>query len=92
MTQPRLRHDFTPAEIDQLEDRLYEHNAAASGHRDGLGLGYAMDAITADVDPRNVASLRLLARLGFEETGRAARTCQVGDEWQDSVYLALRRP
>jgi ribosomal-protein-alanine N-acetyltransferase len=52
----------------------------------------AIDAITADVDPRNVASLRLLARLGFEETGRAARTCQVGDEWQDSVYLALRRP
>lgn len=49
-------------------------------------------AITADVDPRNAASLKLLARLGFEETGRAARTMQIGDEWQDSVYLALRRP
>jgi len=49
-------------------------------------------AITADVDPRNAASLKLLARLGFTETGRAARTCQVGDEWQDSVYLALERP
>lgn len=53
---------------------------------------HAIDAITADVDPRNAASLRLLARLGFEETGRVARTCQVGGEWQDSVYLALRRP
>ena len=53
---------------------------------------HPIDALTADVDPRNTASLRLLARLGFEETGRAARTCQVGDEWQDSVYLALRRP
>jgi RimJ/RimL family protein N-acetyltransferase len=53
---------------------------------------HAIDAITADVEPRNAASLRLLARLGFEETGRAARTYQVGDQWQDSVYLALRRP
>ena len=52
---------------------------------------HPIEALTADVDPRNAASLRLLARLGFEETGRAARTCQVGDEWQDSVYFALRR-
>ena len=36
----RPRHDFTPAEIDGLEDRLYEHNATATGHRDGLGLGF----------------------------------------------------
>lgn len=34
------RHDFTAAEIDRLEDRLYEHNAAATGHRDGHGLGF----------------------------------------------------
>jgi ribosomal protein S18 acetylase RimI-like enzyme len=34
------RHDFTPAEIDALEDRLYEHNTAATGHRDGLLLGF----------------------------------------------------
>ncbi len=34
------RHDFTPAEIDGLEDRLYAHNSAATGHRDGLGLGF----------------------------------------------------
>lgn len=48
--------------------------------------------LTADVDPRNAASLRLLARLGFVETGRAERTLQWRDEWCDSVYLALRRP
>jgi RimJ/RimL family protein N-acetyltransferase len=52
----------------------------------------AIDAITADVDPRNLASLRLLTSLGFEETDRAARTIRVGDDWQDSVYLALQRP
>lgn len=51
-----------------------------------------MDKIVADVDPRNSASLALLARLGFRETGRAARTLQVGDEWCDSVYLQLSRP
>ena len=49
-------------------------------------------ALTADVDPRNAASLALLARLGFREAGRAARTLLWRDEWCDSVYLALPRP
>lgn len=46
--------------------------------------------ITADVDPRNQASIGLLEGLGFVETGREARTIQVGDDWCDSVYYALR--
>jgi ribosomal-protein-alanine N-acetyltransferase len=49
-------------------------------------------AITADVDPRNEKSLRLLTRLGFHETGRALRTLKVGEEWVDSVYLELKAP
>ena len=49
-------------------------------------------ALTADVDPRNTACLALLARLGFQETGRAARTLKWREEWCDSVYLALPRP
>ena len=53
---------------------------------------FPIDAITADVDPRNGPSLKLLARLGFVETRRAARTWLVGEEWCDSVYLALARP
>jgi RimJ/RimL family protein N-acetyltransferase len=48
--------------------------------------------LEADVDPRNAAALRVLAKLGFRETGRAARTILVGEEWCDSVYLALDRP
>mgnify|MGYP003347797219 CR=1 FL=1 len=44
-----------------------------------------------DVDPRNKASIRLLERLGFAETHRAARTWLVGEEWCDSVYFALTR-
>jgi len=47
--------------------------------------------ITADVDPRNRRSLRLLDRLGFTVCGRAERTWLVGDQWCDSVYLALDR-
>lgn len=53
---------------------------------------FAIPAITADVDPRNMACLALLERLGFSQTGRAARTWLVGDEWCDSIYLALPRP
>jgi RimJ/RimL family protein N-acetyltransferase len=53
---------------------------------------HAVPALTADVDPRNAPSLRLLDRLGFRETGRAERTMLWGDEWCDSVYLALPRP
>ena len=45
--------------------------------------------LTADVDPRNRSSIRLLERHGFVETGRAAGTWQVGDELCDSVYFRL---
>lgn len=45
--------------------------------------------LKADVDPRNAASLRLLKRHGFIETGRATGTWQVGGESCDSVYLKL---
>lgn len=49
-------------------------------------------ALTADVDPRNIASLRLLESLGFQETGRAEKTIRWRDEWSNSIYLALPRP
>lgn len=45
--------------------------------------------LTADVDPRNVASLKLLASHGFVETGRVQGTWLIGDEVCDSIYLAL---
>lgn len=49
------------------------------------------DRLTADVDPDNAASIRLLERLGFAKTGQAERTMQVGDAWVDSVYYGLQR-
>lgn len=45
--------------------------------------------LTADVDPRNRASIRLLERAGFTESGRAKGTWLVGDELCDSVYFRL---
>ena len=49
MTSPHARilprHDLSIAEVDQLEDRLYEHNHRAVGLNDGRGLGFvAMNA------------------------------------------------
>lgn len=77
-------------------------------HPDQWGRGYAREAlvpvieraftqhglseVTADVDPHNSASLRLLTGLGFVETGRAERTLKLGDEWYDSVYLTIAAP
>lgn len=63
-----------------------EAMAAFLHHRRALG---SPSRIVADVDPRNVPSLALLARHGFVETGRASATWTVGDEVCDSVYLAL---
>ncbi|TCM18760.1 RimJ/RimL family protein N-acetyltransferase [Novosphingobium sp. PhB165] len=50
---------------------------------------HRLPQVHADVDPRNDRCLALLSRLGFRETGRAARTWQVGGVWCDSVYLRL---
>lgn len=52
---------------------------------------HGLDAVIADVDPRNAASLRLLARHGFGETGRRERSWLVGETWCDSIDLALTR-
>jgi RimJ/RimL family protein N-acetyltransferase len=50
-----------------------------------------VETLTADVDPENTASIRLLGRLGFQRTGFAERTWHIGGEWKDSVYFALSR-
>ena len=51
----------------------------------------AVDILTADVDPENTASIRLLQRLGFVRTGSGERTWNVGGVWKDSLYYALSR-
>ena len=51
-----------------------------------------LPVLTADVDPRNEASVGLLKALGFDETHRAKNTFCIEGEWSDSVYFALQRP
>ena len=50
-----------------------------------------IDHLVADVDPRNRASLALLTRHGFSESGRAAGTWNTHIGICDSVYLRLER-
>src|SRR5687768_13825348 len=47
--------------------------------------------LIADVDPRNIPSLKLLAAAGFVETGRATGTWTTHIGVCDSIYLKLRR-
>jgi ribosomal-protein-alanine N-acetyltransferase len=53
---------------------------------------YRIEHVTADVDPRNIASLRLLEKLGFHKTGEAKNTFETHLGWCDSVYLRIDRP
>lgn len=62
----------------------HEAMAAVIAH---LFAAHDTNHLTAEADPRNAASLGLLARLGFQETHRATQTMQWRDEWCDSVYL-----
>lgn len=50
-----------------------------------------VDTLTADVDPENAASIRLLERLGFARTSARERTWNVGGVWKDSFYYSLSR-
>ena len=47
--------------------------------------------LTADVDPRNQPSLKLLKRHGFVETGRGTGTWNTHIGPCDSIYLALEK-
>lgn len=50
-----------------------------------------LTAISAEVDPRNEASLRLLERLGFERSGGPAPAPEAEDAGCESVFLSLPR-
>ncbi len=59
-------------------------------------LGFAFERlglrrITADVDPRNTPSLRLLAALGFQEEGLLRQRYEHMGEIQDALILGLLR-
>lgn len=47
--------------------------------------------LTADIDPRNERSLRLVRRFGFVETGRGSGTWHTHIGLCDSIYLTLEK-
>ncbi|KIW66885.1 hypothetical protein, variant [Phialophora macrospora] len=82
-------------EIGFLLSRLYWGQGLAQEALHGV-LSYlfgekGMEEVTADVDPRNHRSIRLLEGVGFARTGFKEQTWEVGGEWVDSLYLGLRR-
>jgi RimJ/RimL family protein N-acetyltransferase len=60
-------------------------------------LGYAfkelnLHRIEADVDPRNIASVKTVERLGFQREGYLRERWQVNGEIQDALFYGLIRP
>nr|WP_255670635.1 GNAT family N-acetyltransferase [Cognatishimia sp. F0-27] len=52
-----------------------------------------MQVMTAELDPRNVGSVRVLEKLGFTCVRVAEKNFLYGGiEWTDTGYYALRRP
>lgn len=50
-----------------------------------------LQALEAEVDPDNTASIRLLEHMGFRRVGFRAAGIQVGGAWMDCVDYALAR-
>ena len=67
------RHDLTPEEIDALEDRLYAHNADATGRDDARGIGFVM---------RNDAGETIAAAAGYTW----AATSELKQLWIDARH------
>ena len=64
---------------------------AAEAMRAAIARAFSSGAkrITADIDPRNTASVKLFDKLGFHVIGSAKATFKIGEVWTDSLYLAL---
>lgn len=52
----------------------------------------ACTAITAEIDPANHASARVLEKAGFRITGTQSKTFFINGTWSDSTYYRLPRP
>ncbi|WP_338548113.1 GNAT family N-acetyltransferase [Roseovarius phycicola] len=51
-----------------------------------------MPVLTAECDPRNIASIALLKKLRFEQTGYAEKNFDYGGiEMCDTAYFELKR-
>src|SRR5262249_42843704 len=62
-----------PAEVDALEDRLYEYNREATGRHDGMGLGFVL----RDVEGRLIGAANGYTWAGISELRQL---------WVDAAY------
>lgn len=77
-----------------LRRELQGRGLATEAVRMALGFAFGrlgLERIEADVDPRNLASCRLLERLGFRREGLLRNRWRVGGEFADSVIFGLLR-
>ncbi len=59
-------------------------------------VGFAFDTLAlhrvqAGVMPRNLASIRVLEKLGFRNEGLAVRYLQIAGKWEDHIIFAMTR-
>lgn len=47
--------------------------------------------IVADIDPNNFGSIKLLEKLGFNQTGRQENTICINGTWFDSLFYNLKK-
>ena len=50
-----------------------------------------LESISADVDPRNEASIGILKKFGFDEQKLEKATFEIDGVWVDSLYLRLMK-
>ena len=67
------QHALSPSEIDEIEDRLYEHNSYVTGCHDGQGLGFVI---------RDQLGRMIGVAAGYTWAG----TSELKQMWVDSSY------
>ena len=71
-------HGYATEAVRAVVDWLFRHKRV---HR-----------IAATIDPRNLASARVLERCGFEYVGTARSAAYIRDEWADDARFSLLEP
>ncbi|GAA0230078.1 GNAT family protein [Actinomadura nitritigenes] len=75
-----------------VHPRMWGHGAGTAIGRELLSLGFErlrLHRIFATCDPRNLASARVLAKLGMTWEGRHRHTTLIRDGWRDSEILGI---
>jgi N-acetylglutamate synthase-like GNAT family acetyltransferase len=70
------RHDFSAIEVDQLEDRLYDHNRQATGQDDGRPLAF----VALDTAGTQIGAIARYTWAGMAE---------IKQLWVDEVHRGL---